>query len=94
MRIDLALVASQSAQRSGRDRDVRLTQRLFLYPNELYRVPPSYRQVRTRHGIAHISQSGKDFIIRPGELLNLERGTDAALVSALHSESLVLELFQ
>jgi len=50
--------------------------------------------VRTRHGIAHISHQGKDFIVRPGEALRLERGKDVALVSPLHSESLVLELFQ
>lgn len=94
MKADLALVTSVTTQRKNRDHGGRLTQRVFLYPNELYRVPSSYRQMRTRHGIAHISHSGKDFIVRTGEWINLEQVADVALVSPLYSESLVLELFQ
>lgn len=94
MQTDLALVSTLTTQRSSRDTGAQPTQRIFLYPNELYRVPPSYRQVRARHGIAHISQHGQDFIIRTGEWLNLDRTADVALVSPLYSETLVLELFQ
>ena len=94
MQTDLALVPTAAQQRSSRSQSAQPTQRIFLYPNELYRVPPSYRQVRARQGIAHISQHGQDFIIHTGEALNLERTADVALVSPLFSETLVLELFQ
>ncbi len=94
MRSRLGLVALSAPQPGSQEIVGQPSQRLFLYANELYRVPASYRQVRTRHGIAHISHQGKDFIVRPGEALRLERGKDVALVSPLHSESLVLELFQ
>lgn len=94
MRGTLELVALAAAQPETQAVAAQPSQRLFLYANELYRVPSAYRRVRTRHGIAHISHQGKDFIVRPGELLKLEAGKDVALVSPLHSESLVLELFQ
>jgi len=94
MRGTLGLVALSSTQQGNQDAGRQPAQRLFLYANELYRVPSAYRQVRPRHGIAHISHAGKDFIVRPGESLRLEQGKDIALVSPLHSDSLVLELFQ
>lgn len=94
MQTNLALVPTPATQQSSHHKDVQPTQRIFLYPNELYRVPTSYRQVRARHGIAHISQHGQDFIIRTGEWLTLDRTADVALVSPLYSETLVLELFQ
>lgn len=94
MRGVLGLVAASAAQQGKQEIVSQPNQRLFLYANELYRVPAAYRQVRTRHGIAHISHQGKDFIVRPGESLRLEKGKDVALVSPLHSESLVLELFR
>jgi hypothetical protein len=65
-----------------------------LHPNELYRVPASYRQVSAQRGIAHISHGGKDFIVRAGECFSFENDTDIALVSPLRSESLILELFE
>lgn len=94
MQTDLALVPTLAMQRSSRDKSEQPSQRIFLYPNDLYRVPPSYRQVRARHGIAHISHRGQDFIIHTGESLTLDRTADVALVSPLVSETLVLELFQ
>lgn len=94
MRGTLGLVALSSSQQGRQAVGGQPAQRLFLYANELYRVPSAYRQVRTRCGIAHVSHQGKDFIVGPGEALQLEQGKDIALVSPLHSESLVLELFQ
>lgn len=94
MQMDLALVPTMMTQHSSRNLDEQPTQRIFLYPNELYRVPPSYRQVRARHGVAHLSHHGRDFIIHTGESLTLDRAADVALVSPLFSETLVLELFQ
>lgn len=93
METHLTLVPSATAQPGCRDQTAQLTQRIFLYADELYRVPASYRQVRTSQGIAHISQAGRDFIVPTGECVMLARGADMALVSPLHGESLVLELF-
>ena len=94
MRGTLGLIALSVTQQGRQGIAGQPSQRLFLYANELYRIPSTYRQVRPRHGIAHISHRGQDFIVRPGEALRLEKGKDIALVSPLHSESLVLELFQ
>lgn len=60
MRGTLGLVALSSSQQGRRAVGGQPAQRFFLYPNELYRVPSAYRQVRTRCGIAHISHQGKD----------------------------------
>ncbi|MEZ4870048.1 MAG: hypothetical protein R3C14_52455 [Caldilineaceae bacterium] len=92
MERSLALVAASTACRNGQEGQ--LAQRVFLYPNELYRVPPTYRQVRARHGIAHIAQNGRDFVVLPGECVSLAQSADAALVSPLRGQALVLELFQ
>lgn len=93
MNTQLALVATSSAQHSCQEQGGRLAQRIFLYANELYRVPAAYRHVRTQQGTAYISHGGHDFIVPSGECVDLKRGTDAILVSPLRSESLVLELF-
>ncbi|MBX3012209.1 MAG: hypothetical protein KF832_11915 [Caldilineaceae bacterium] len=92
MPTQLSLVPTALAS-SPRHCGSQLTQRILLYPNELYRVPSSYRQVRTAQGVAHISHHGRDFVVHPGEWLCLERSTDVALVSPLRSEAVVLELF-
>ena len=68
-------------------------QRIFLYPNELYRIPPIYRQVRAGQGTAYISQGGKDFVVPTNEQVTLEKTTRMALASSLRSEVLILELF-
>lgn len=93
MRGVLGLIASAATQKDSQAIAVQPSQRLFLYAHDLYCVPSAYRRVRTRHGIAHISHQGKDFILHPGEALTLERGKDTILVSPIHSDSLVLELF-
>jgi len=87
-------MASQpTGQQNGQRNGLRLMQRICLYPNELYRLPPHYRQVRASQGIAYISQGGKDFVVPTDEELTLERTDDVALVSPLRSEALILELF-
>lgn len=74
-------------------KELQLRQRIFLYPSELYRIPPIYRQIRADQGTAYISQGGKDFVVSTNEWVKLERSTDVALVSPLRSEILILELF-
>ncbi len=90
----LALSFSLAAQQSELEHGSRLTQRICLYANELYRVPSVYRHARTSQGTAHISHAGKDFVVRSGEWVNLGKGADVALVSPLYSESVILELFE
>lgn len=68
-------------------------QRLYLYPHELYRVPSTYRQLRVVSGMALITQAARDLILRAGQTVTLEPRKDAALVSALRGENLVLELY-
>lgn len=84
---------SNKGEHTGGAADRTLAQRIFLHPNELYRVPATYRQVRTSRGIAHISHAGRDFVLQAGECATLDRAADVALISPLHSETLVLELF-
>ncbi len=92
METKLAQTSSKGQQTGSADRGA-LAQRIFLHPNELYRVPATYRQVRTSRGIAHISHGGRDFVLQAGECATLAHTADVALVSPLHSETLVLELF-
>ncbi|GEM_PF-1529004 len=89
-----ALIPAVATPPNRHDRGSRLVQRVFLYADELYRVPPRYRRALARQGIAHISHGGRDFIVQSGEWINLARIADVALVSPLRGESLVLELFQ
>lgn len=93
MATQLALVATNDAQHNCLAQGARLAQRIFLYANELYRVPAAYRHVRTQQGTAYISHGGHDFIVPSGECVDLKGGADAILVSPLRGESLVLELF-
>ncbi|MCX6046721.1 MAG: hypothetical protein NT075_16580 [Chloroflexi bacterium] len=93
MNTQLALVVSNNAQQGGQAQGAQLAQRIFLYANELYRVPSAYRHARTQQGIAYISQGGRDFIVPTGEGINLDRGSDVVLVSPLRKEALILELF-
>ena len=92
METKLALISSKGQQIGSTERGA-LAHRIFLHTNELYRVPTTYRQVRTSRGVAHISHAGRDFVLQAGESATLARTTDVALVSPLHSETLVLELF-
>ncbi len=93
MDMQLALVTSSDTQHGSQPQGAQLAQRIFLYANELYRVPSSYRQARTQQGIAYISQNGRDFVVLTGECVNLDQGADVVLVSPLRKESLILELF-
>jgi len=92
MKSTLALISRQTSPMGGASHP-QLAQRILLHPDELYRVPPTYRQVRTSRGVAHISHGGRDLIVRTGESATLEQSTEVALVSPLHREPLVMELF-
>ncbi len=70
-----------------------IAQRLVLYGGELYRVPATYRALLVKTGTAYITQAGHDRIVQSGESLQLDSAADVALVSAMRSEQVVLELF-
>lgn len=93
MDTQLTLVASSDTQHGRHIQGAQLAQRIFLYANELYRIPSAYRHARTQQGIAYISQGGHDFVVPTGEGINLDRDSDVVLVSPLRKESLILELF-
>jgi hypothetical protein len=94
MNTSLAFVPSFLEQTRRFAQGSRLAHRILLHPDELYRVPPSYSQVRTVCGIAYISQDGQDWIVPPGEAHRFAGTKDVALVSPLRGEALVIELFE
>jgi hypothetical protein len=70
-----------------------LAQRLVLYRGELYSVPPHFRLLRVTTGVAYVTQSGQDHIVRSGQELHLTRVADLALVSGVDGEQVIVELF-
>jgi hypothetical protein len=94
MNISLTRVSSTLIPIHRNRKEAHLIQPITLYPGDLYRLPPSYQQVRIVRGLAHISRDGKDFILQSGELIRFEGRRDFALVSPLRDESLVIELLR
>ena len=70
-----------------------LAQRLVLYRGELYSVPPHFPRLRVTAGVAYVTQSGQDHIVRSGQELHLAHAVDPALVSAIEGEQVIVELF-
>jgi hypothetical protein len=64
-----------------------------IYPDELYRVPASYRRLRVVAGTAYITQAGQDRVVSAGHEITLARRGDFALVSPLRSQQVVVELY-
>lgn len=87
----LALISAQRL--AGPPQRTPIAQRLVLYAGELYRVPTSYRALLVQTGTAYITQAGHDRILQSGQALQLDSAADVALVSAMRSEQVVLELF-
>lgn len=93
MSAQLALITPATTQCGHARQGAHPAQRVFLYANELYRVPATYRHVHARQGVAHISQAGRDYVVSSGDCVTLQRGADMALVSPLQSDALILELY-
>lgn len=79
----------QPAQTAARSRAI---QRVLLYANELYRVPTEYRLLRVVSGRALVTHNARDMILGAGCEARLQAGRDAALVSPLRGETVVMEL--
>jgi hypothetical protein len=56
-----------------------------------YRAPAQVRTLRVLAGCAWISQDGVDYILAPGEHLAIRPGAGSAVVSALGTDTLILE---
>ncbi|RIK33931.1 MAG: hypothetical protein DCC55_34005 [Chloroflexi bacterium] len=88
MDAELSLIQPKNTGETARAR-----QRILLYQDELYRVPPCYETLRVIAGVALVTQGARDLILTPGHEAHLQRSQDIALVSALRGSQLVVELY-
>ncbi|MCB0168494.1 MAG: ParB N-terminal domain-containing protein [Anaerolineae bacterium] len=66
--------------------------RLILYKNEVCRIPHAYSEVKVVSGNAWLTTDGRDMFLVRGERASLAAHRDVALISALGSTPLVLEV--
>ena len=66
--------------------------RVVLVEGEALKLPRGSSQMRVLTGAAWVSQAGRDSLLQAGELFRPEASTDAAVVSALGSVPLLLEI--
>jgi hypothetical protein len=71
----------------------RITSRLALYEEEVARLPARSCGIRVREGLAWVTASGEDQIVGEGETLYFAPGKFPAVVMALGSIQLILEVF-
>jgi hypothetical protein len=65
--------------------------RLMLYPGEVHTARPPVQTMRVVSGTAYVSHNGCDAFVAAGQSLRVAGG-DAALISALRGQMLVVEL--
>jgi hypothetical protein len=68
-----------------------ITQRVLLYPGELYHVPAVAHHVQFTAGRAWVSYHGQDMIVNANERVTFT-DHDTALISPLGQNPLVIEL--
>ena len=66
--------------------------RLILYRHELCRLPPKCRSIRVLAGQAWVTLAGEDLILAPNEKVQFAPTKDFALLSALGSIPLIVEI--
>ena len=66
--------------------------RLVLYQHELCRLPQKSRGIRVLAGQAWVTLAGEDLILAPSEKVQFARTKDFALLSALGSIPLIVEI--
>ncbi len=66
--------------------------RLMLLKGEVQRVESNYRGLRIRAGQAWVTLRGHDLVLKRGDEIALEGPRDAAVVSPLGHEPLIIEL--
>jgi hypothetical protein len=67
--------------------------RLMLRYNEVLRLPASGQKLQIISGVAWVTVNGHDIFLASGERLRLPSRGDAALISALGRQSIILEVF-
>ena len=68
------------------------TEIIELLGNETYRLEPQEQIIWVLSGWAWITLDGADQIVREGEDMLVKPGKDEAIISSLHSASLVFEI--
>jgi hypothetical protein len=86
---EIALVVS-GLRRSASPRGAAL--RFVILEGEALRIPRARRALSVVNGTAWVTQRGRDTVLAAGDAQGLEPRADAALVSPLGSEPLILEL--
>jgi len=71
---------------------VTVANRLTLTQNNVLRLPRAVGKVRVVSGVAWVSTGGRDHIIGAGEGLSLAMDRDAAIVTAVGKNPLVIEV--
>ncbi len=66
--------------------------RLVVYPGEVYRLPQAGQQVRVAAGRAWLSLQGRDLVLAASETTRLPVSAEAALVSAVGTAPITVEL--
>lgn len=66
--------------------------RISVYPGEVLRLPEAGQRLRVTSGQAWITAQGRDVILGPREQMTFTVSAEAALISALHHDPVVLEV--
>ncbi len=70
-----------------------LIARLMLHHHEVFHLPVAGQSLKVVSGVAWVTVNGRDIFLAPGEKHWLPSQGDAALVSALGRQPLILEVF-
>ena len=65
---------------------------LTLKRGQVYRLPTMFSQIRVVAGCAWITHSGKDILLYEGQSASFDHQKGTAIVSAAHTDPVVLEL--
>lgn len=67
--------------------------RVMLRHNEVFRLPADGQELKVMAGVAWVTVQGCDIFLTSGEYLRLPSRREAALISALGRQPLILEVF-
>jgi hypothetical protein len=91
--IDIALLLNGVGPRAaGSSQSTDAPLRVVLVEGEALRLPRSRASIRVLAGSAWITQRGDDRFLKAGEAMTAAAGADCAVVSALGTQPLLLEV--
>jgi hypothetical protein len=67
--------------------------RIILMKNEVYKLPQTHREVQVLSGMAWITIDKQDIILHSPEKILLTSTKNAAVISALNNEPLILAVW-